>query len=174
MTTKHGPVYAKMSPAALASLAINALAANDGAEVERIVAAVPRKRYLCLDVAYQWRSDAMENGLLALATEYWHAMSMMMVCHAWILGFAEDAAKTTLAEVKQADQRYRQWKALVEGLDAALTAMREHVGLAETTLRTWLRMPPRTETPTELTAEGQIAKDERVAAWERALAGLPL
>jgi len=99
---------------------------------------------------------------------------MMMVCHAWILGFAEDAAKTTLAEVKQADQRYRQWKALVEGLDAALTAMREHVGLAETTLRTWLRMPPRTETPTELTAEGQIAKDERVAAWERALAGLPL
>jgi len=74
-----------MPPAALASLSINALAANDLAEVERIVAAVPRKRYLCPDAAYQWRSDAMQTGLLALSTECWHATSMMMVCHAWIL-----------------------------------------------------------------------------------------
>jgi hypothetical protein len=174
MTAKLGPVYAKMPAAALASLSINALAANDLAEVERIVAAVPRKRYLCLDVAYQWRSDAMQTGLLALSTEYWHATSMMMVCHAWILGFAEDAAKTTLAEIEQADQRYQQWKAHLAGLDAALMAICEHAGLDETTLRTWLRMPPRTGTPTQLTAEGQIAKDERVAVWVRALAGLPL
>lgn len=161
-------LYSQLPPSVLASLVMNAAVAGDFEEADKIMAAVPRKSYICPDVQYQWRRDVMETGLLALGVEYWHCVSMMLVANASVLTMAHREG-VELSQLHHADQTYQKWANYHQALDEVVRRMCQEAGLDEQRIRTWLRIPPKIPTR-ELDEAGQAAVDERLAVWRKALA----
>lgn len=69
-------LYDGLAPKQLAVLTLQSMANMDTSEVDKIRAAVPWKRYDCIDAAYtDWR-DAFHTVVLLWTCEYWRQLFM--------------------------------------------------------------------------------------------------
>lgn len=159
-------IYEKMPPAALAAMVINAAVAGDDAEMNRIMAAVPRRSYTCPDAEYTLRRDNMQAGLLEWAVDYWKAVAFMMVRNTDVL--LQGAAGDDVGAMMAADASFRRWARYRRILDAALTEMCAYAGLDEPRIRAWLKVPD-VFPHRELTPDEREVMEERLADWRAAL-----
>lgn len=99
ITRRSVKLYEGLTPKQLAALTLHSMANLDGCEIDKIRAAVPWKRYDCIDAEYtDWR-DALQSVVMLWSCEYWrqrfiHAASL---CRLQVDGGAD----TTVRQIRQ-------------------------------------------------------------------------
>ena len=165
MTAKTTKVLKSTPPAHLAAPLLNACFQRNAAEMDKIMAIVPRQHVLCPDPGYIFVREFLETRLLMLAAEFWRSTAFASSCNAAVL--ASDP-KQPAREIFELDAEFLRWKSWGRMLSALLSAMCEVAGLDEPAVREFLSLPP-ADTETLLDAEERAALDERVSEFKTAL-----
>lgn len=161
---KSTDILKKIDPAHLAGPLLNATFRKDAAEMDRVLACVPRQAVLSPHTNYLFTREFLEGRLLMLAAEYWRSMAFAANTNAGIL--AEPNRPTR--EVFELDAEYQAWKSWARMLDTLLSNMCEIAGLDETATRGFLSLPDPDPTPLDAEEQGQLA--ERIDEFRAALA----
>lgn len=159
-TAALAKIYERLPPRKLAVLAVNAAVSQDGAELDRIIAACPRKTYTCPDIAFEFTKDALTTTLLTLGLEWWRDMTLAQTARCGLLQAATahdtDEAQKWLANCQK-------WTGLANTVDAAIHTICRESGLDEDAVRKWLNVAERSDA--ELTAEQRELYDEVIDRW---------
>lgn len=165
MTTKTTKVLKSTPPAHLAAPLLNACFQKNAAEMDKIMAIVPRQAVLSPHTGYLGAREFLEGRLLLVALEFWRSTAFAANCNAAVL--AHDP-KRPAREVFELDAEFQAWKSWGRMLSALLSEMCSHAGLDEPAVREFLSLPP-ADTETPLTAEEQDQLAERIDEFKTAL-----
>lgn len=147
-------LYKGLAPTELANLAFGAIVRCDEAEVDAILAAVPRKSYTCPHKDYWNRSHDLEMLAFEYGLLYWETKAKLyLAMAAGAVGLLKDGA--AVFEVEEAALR---------AMDVALANVCQAVGVEAATVRQWARCP---EAEGHATLSGALADVGLVAQYTR-------
>lgn len=147
-------IYEKLPPRKLAVLAVNAAVSQDGDELDRIIAACPRKTYTCPDIAFEFTKDALTTTLLTLGLEWWRDMTLAQTSRC---GLMHAIAAKDSDETQKWLANCQKWTGLANTVDAAIHTICEESGVDEDAVRKWLNIAERT---------GEELNDEQFELYE--------